>query len=187
MQALRRWYPVAAVTIASLVAQNIFNARYDVSGHGAEHLASAGAFFMGAVFISIVLLTTPAARRQPAVLFLLAAWQLGATLVLIGNVRVVDALIDAGQAHTSTDDLVESARVAAAHDLANQAPLIGVAAAFLLAIAFWRLRYVSPKVAAAALSVIFPYWIVPGFGLVVLGIARGVAFAKEPIAVSRPG
>ena len=44
-----RWWPAAALITLSVVAQKIFvESRYDVSGHAAEHLSSAGVAFAAA-------------------------------------------------------------------------------------------------------------------------------------------
>ncbi|HEX9994031.1 MAG TPA: hypothetical protein VGB14_13980 [Acidimicrobiales bacterium] len=106
-------------------------------------------------------------------------------LVLVGNVRVVDALIRAGMADTPTSAVRASVSVESAHDLANLAPWLGVLAALATTAALWRGRHVTTRVAiaAAALSVVFPPWIAPGGGVVVLVVARCTAFH----ALSRTG
>src|SRR5437660_1249618 len=46
MLLVRRWWPVPALIVSSLVVQKVFfESRYDVSGHAAEHLSSANAPF----------------------------------------------------------------------------------------------------------------------------------------------
>lgn len=181
MTYVRRWWPVPVMVAASLAAQKVlFESRYDVSGHAGEHLSSATAPFMAFAVVAILLYVTPRARRQPVLLVASAAWLVTTVLVLVGNVRVVDALVRAGHRDTPTSHLVENAAVESAHDLANLAPWLAVLAALALTVAFWRYRHVSGRVAvgAAVLNVIFPPWIIPGAGVVVLTIARCVAHQR---------
>ena len=103
MLLVRRWWPVPALIVSSLVVQKVFfQSRYDVSGHAAEHLSSANAPFAAFAVVAILVFVTPQARRQPVVLATSAAWLVSTVLVLIGNVRVVDALVRAGMGHTPT-------------------------------------------------------------------------------------
>ena len=177
MVRVRRWWPVLAAIVVSVTVQILFLGRYDVSGHAAEHLGSAGAPFFASVVAVTVLATTPAARRQRLVVLALAAWVAATVFVLVGNVRVVDALVDAGMRDVPTSQLVPDEAIDDAHGLANAAPWWGVAAAVALSVALWRYGHVSPKVAAAAglVSVVFPPWIIPGAGVVVLVVARAIA------------
>jgi hypothetical protein len=172
---VRRWWPVPVLLVTSIVVQKVsFESRYDVSGHAAEHLSGATAPFAAVALIGILLFVTPSARRQPLVLATSAAWLVTTVLVLVGNVRVIDALIRAGMGHTPTSELVENATIDSAHSLANLAPWLGVLAALALTGALWRHRHVSGRVATGAVvaSVIVPPWLVPGAGVLVLSIAR---------------
>jgi hypothetical protein len=176
---------VPAVLAASIIVQkSLFESRYDVSGHAGEHLSSATAPFFAAALVAILLWATPRAVRQPLVLAGGGLW-LGATvLVLVGNVRVIDALVRAGQGRTPTGELLSTPEIAAAHDLADLAPWLGVAAALALTAALRYHRHITNGVAAGAavLSVVFPPWVIPGAGVLVLTVARGVARHR-----SRPG
>lgn len=179
------WWPVPVLLAASLGIQKVlFESRYDVSGHAAGHLSSATAAFPAFALVAILLYATPPARRQLPVLVASATWLVGTMLVLIGNVRVVDALIDAGMADTPTSQLVEDATIDSAHDLANWSPWLALLAALALTAAFWRCRHVSGRVAigAAVLSASFPAWIFPGAGVLVITIARCIAFHRASIA-----
>lgn len=187
---VRRWWPVPVLLASSLVVQKVvFESRYDVSGHAAEHLSSATAPFAAFAVVAILLFVTPRARRQPVVLVTNATWLISTVLVLIGNVRVVDALVRAGMGHTPTSQLVENADIESAHDLANLAPWLGVLAALALTGALWRYRHVSGRVAigAAVVNVIFPPWIIPGAGVLVLTVARCIAYhrALKPERISQ--
>ena len=182
MLVVRRWWPVPALLLGSLVVQKVFfDRRYDVSGHAAEHLSSANAAFAGFAIVAILLFVTPPARRQPVVLVTSSAWLASTVLVLVGNVRVVDALIRAGAGHTATSELVPDANIDSAHDLANLAPWIGVLTALTLTGVFWRYRHVSGRVAtgAAVVSVVVPPWIIPGAGVLILTLARCIAYHRD--------
>ncbi len=136
---LRRWWPVPALLAASLIMEKAFlESRYDVSGHAGEHLSSAGVAFLAFALVAILFYVTPRARRQPLVLVTSATWLVSTVLVLVGNVRVVDALVRAGQGDTPTSQLVVYGTIDSAHDLANRAPWLGVLAALALTGALWR-------------------------------------------------
>jgi hypothetical protein len=179
---MRRWWPVPAVLIGSLVAQkSLFESRYDVSGHAGEHLSSASVAFPAFALVAIVLYVTPSARRQPLVLATCAIWLAATVLVLVGNVRVIDSLVGAGEADTPTSELLVGPTLDSAHDLANLAPWLGVVAAIALIASMWRGGHISGRVAAGAvlLSVIVPPWIVPGAGVIVVTVACCIAFHRR--------
>jgi hypothetical protein len=172
---VRRWWPIPVAVALSIVVQtNVYTGRYDVSGHAAEHLSSGSFVFLATVVAGVLLWTTPAARRSPFVLVGLATWLGAGVAIAIGNVRVVDVLIDAGQATTSTEGLVESSALSDSHWLANTAPFFAVAGAFAVVLGVYLVRAASARLAcvAAVFNVLIPYWIVPGFGVVLLAIAR---------------
>jgi len=177
-----RWWPVPVVLCSSLLIQKVFfESRYDVAGHAAEHLSSASTFFFACAVVIILLWTTPSALRQPDVLVACAAWLAATALVLVGNVRVVNALVDAGLGQTPTGRIPASAGIEAAHDLANLAPWFAVIAALGVTAALWRHRHASTRVAvgAAVATVLFPPWILPGAGMIVLVVARCIARGKS--------
>ena len=179
---IRIWWPVPLLVVGSVVAQKVLlESRYDVSGHAAEHLSGASAPFGAIVLAAVILIATPSARRRPLVLVALAAWLAATALVLIGNVRVVDALTRAGLGDTPTSALVVDDAIESAHGLANISPWYAVITALALTVTMWRYRYVSRRVAiwAAVVSVVFPPWIFPGAGVFVLAVARCFAFHQE--------
>lgn len=166
------------VLAGSLTVQKlVFESRYDVSGHAAEHLSSATAPFAAFAAVVILLWATPTARSQADVLIAYSAWLAATVLVLVGNVRVVDDLVDAGLGHAPTEGLPDVAD----HGLANLAPWLAVVAAVAMASVLWRRGHVSLRVALGAglLSVVFPPWIIPGAGVVVLVVARCIAKARS--------
>ena len=175
---VRRWWPVPVILASSLTAQKVlFESRYDVSGHAAGHLDSATAPFAAVAVVVILLWATPAGRRQADVVGACLAWLAATVLVLVGNVRVVNDLVDAGLGHAPTENLPDVAD----HGLANLAPWLAVVAAVAMAGALWWRGHVSRNVAigAALVSLVFPPWIVPGAGVVVLVVARCIAHARS--------
>src|SRR4051812_41068309 len=181
----RRWWPVPVILASSLLIQKLlFESRYDVSGHAAGHLSSATAPFGAFAFAAILLWTTPSGRRQPDVLLACAAWLTATVLVLVGNVRVVDDLVDAGLGRAPTQGLPDVAD----HGLADLAPWLGVVAAVTMAGVFWRRGHISRRVAigSALLSIVFPPWIIPGAGVLVLVVARCIAYERTSTAAMPP-
>ena len=174
----RHWWPVPVVLAGSLAVQKIaFESRYDVSGHAAGHLSSATAPFAAFAAVIILFWATPKARRQAGGLIACVAWLAATVLVLVGNLRVVDDLVDAGLGHAPTENLPDVAD----HGLANLAPWLAVVAAVAMAGALWRRGHVSLRVAVGAslLSMVFPPWIIPGAGVVALVVARCIARGKS--------
>jgi len=169
---------VPAILGVSLVLQKVyFESRYDVAGHAAGHLSSATAPFFSAAVAIILLWATPSARRQVDVLLTSAAWVGATVLVLIGDVRVVDALIDAGRGQVDAEDVPDVAD----HGLANLAMGLAVIAALALTGAMWRRRHVSTRIAVAAaiVNVLFPPWISPGAGVTVLAVTRCISQGRS--------
>jgi hypothetical protein len=177
--ALRKLWPVAVFVGAGIVGQTVWSAGFDVSGHAAGHLQSATAIFAMTAMLAIVAWAMPVtARRDPIVWVLIAVTIASCALVMVGNVRVVDAIN--GEVWTDAQaDLLGADRpgFASGHALAERAALASVAGTVLLAAWLWRRKVVSPKTAAGAglLSLVFPSFIAPGFGVVVLAVAGAVA------------
>jgi hypothetical protein len=174
----REWWPVPVFIAGALLAQQVLlSSRYDVGGHAAEHLGSASAPFMAAAVIAILLWATPGARRQIDVLAAVAAWFGTTVLVMLGNLRVIDELVAAGYSHTPTDSVPDVAD----HALANSSIWYAVIAAIVLVASFrWR-GHIGNRAAigAAIVTVLFPPWIIPGAGVIVLAIVRCVARGRE--------
>lgn len=172
---LRRWWPIPALLILSLVVQKgLFESRYDVSGHAAEHLGSATTIFFAVPLVLILLSVLGRDRLRLFVLAGAALWLAGLVGVLLGNLRVVDAI---GTSDWTFDvaDRLGAARPGydSGHDLAQWSSFVAVAGALLLIVAMWRTGAVSGRVAivSAVLSVLIPPWIFPGAGVVVLTFA----------------
>ena len=169
------WWPVPALLAGAVVAQQVLlNSRYDVGGHAAEHLGSASAPFMAAAVLAIVFWATPGARRQVEVLVAAGVWFGTTVVVMIGNLRVIDDLVTAGYSHTPTGSVPDVAD----HSLANSSVWYAVAGALLLPILFrWRGHIGNRATIAAVVAMIFPPWIIPGAGVIVVAIVRCVARA----------
>jgi hypothetical protein len=170
----REWWPVPALIAVAVLAQQVLLAsRYEVGGHAAGHLASASIPFMGAAVLAILVWATPAALRQVDVLVAIVAWFSATVVVMIGNLRVVDDLVAAGHSRTPTSSVPDVAD----HSLANSAIWYGVAAALLLVAAFrWR-GHIGNRatIGAVVATVLFPPWMFPGAGVIVLAVVRCVA------------
>jgi hypothetical protein len=174
----RNWWPVGAFLMPVLVLQTVWSARYDVAGHAAGHLGSA-MVVCPMIFVSSVLMwAMPAPARRDPVLWLIIAVVIGCCLVATaGNLRVVDAIGDDTWTDAQAGALGPTRPgFEAGHDLASRGAVGAVLATIVAAGLLWRRRLVSAKVAAGAavLSVIFPYWIVPGAGIVVLALSAAV-------------
>ena len=132
---------------------------------------------MAAAVVAILLWATPRAHHQIDVLIAAAAWFGTTVLVMVGNLRVIDDLVAVGYSHTPTDSVPDVAD----HALANSSIWYAVVAALVLVASFrWR-RHVGNRAAigAAITSVLFPPWIIPGAGVIVLAIVRCVARNRE--------
>jgi hypothetical protein len=174
----RRWWPAAIFLVGALLTQHVLlRSRYDVGGHAAEHLDSASAPFMAAAVVAVLLWATPRARHQLDVLAAAAAWFSTTVLVMVGNLRVIDDLVAAGYSNTPTDSVPDVAD----HALANSSIWYAVVSALVLIAAFrWR-RHIGSRAAigAALVTVLFPPWIIPGAGVIVLAIVRCAAHRRE--------
>jgi hypothetical protein len=167
----------ALVALAALTQQVVLASRYDVGGHAAEHLGSASLPFMGAAVLIILVWATPLALRQVDVLVSVVAWFTATMVVMVGNLRVVDDLVAAGYSQTPTSSVPDVAD----HALANSSVWYAVAAALLLVASFrWR-RHIGNRatIGAVIATVLFPPWILPGMGVVVVAIVRCVARHRE--------
>lgn len=187
---LRRWWPIPALLILSLVVQkSLFESRYDVSGHAAGHLGSATTIFFAVPLVLILLWVLDADRLHPFVLAGIALWLGGLVGVLIGNVRVVDA-IGTSDWTVEVADRLGAARPGfeSGHDLAQWTSFVAVTGALVLVAAVWRTGAVSRRVAivSAVLSVLVPPWIFPGAGVVVLTSAVVWRRQQEDAALESP-
>ncbi len=166
------WWPVPVFIAVGLVAQARFASGYDVGGHAAEHLGSASAPFMAAAVIGIMFWATPRALREVDVVLAASAWFASTVVVMIGNLRVVDDLVRAGYGFTPTSTVPDVAD----HSLADSSIWWAVAAALVLVASFRRRHHIGDvATVGACVAMIFPPWLIPGAGVIVLTIVRCVA------------
>jgi hypothetical protein len=180
---LRSWWPVAAFLLPVLVVQSLWSARYDVAGHAADHLQSATPVFP-MVFLSAVLLwALPRRGRRDLLLWLLVAVAITSCLVVMaGNVRVIDAIGGETWSDTQASRLGPTRPgFESGHELAEVGAWGAVLATMLVAGLLWLRRLASAKVAAAAAAVsfLFPHFIAPGAGVVVLAVSAVVAHSHD--------
>jgi hypothetical protein len=183
LEFLRSWWPVAAFLVPMLVVQTVWSARYDVAGHAADHLQSATPVFPMAFLAAVLLWALPGRGRRDRLLWLLFAGAIASCLVVLaGNVRVIDAIGGATWSDAQASQLGPTRPgFESGHELAELGAWGAVLATMLAAGLLWLRRLVSAKVAVAAavVSLVFPYFIAPGAGVVVLAVWVAVARARE--------
>jgi hypothetical protein len=189
LEIVRGWWPVAAFLVPVLVAQTLWSGRYEVAGHAADHLQSATPVFP-MIFLSAVLLwALPGRGRRDRLLWLLLAAAIASCLVvLVGNVRVIEAIHGATWTDAQASQLGPARPgFESGHDLAQLGAWGAVLATILVAGLLWRRRLVSAKVAGAAavVSLLVPSFIAPGAGMVVLAVSAAVAHTHKATAGSR--
>jgi hypothetical protein len=180
---VRNWWPPVAFLVPILVVQRMWLGDYEASGHAAGHLGGATVVF-GLTFVVtlIVWATPPDLRRLPALWILASAVCLAGLVMTIGNLRVVDAI----GADNWTDELAGirgpgRPGFESGHQLAERGMWIAALCALLLAgWLLWKGAVrTGPGIAAMILCVIFPPWIFPGVGLLVVAVALVVNRARR--------
>jgi len=180
---VRRWWPIVAFIAAALALQTILLREYDAHGHAAAHLSSAKVVFFGSALIAIVLWSTPSARRYPDVWIACGAWIAALVGVAIGNLRVVDAIGGADWTDEQADALGAGLRgFESGHDLSEISSWLGIAAAIVLTMVLVIRRQVGTGVAIGAVvfSLVFPRWIIPGAGVLIVAVALCIARGRRP-------
>ena len=171
---VRHWWPIPAMLAAIIAVQIMWFGHYHASGHAAGHLASATMIFAVAFALAVLVWASPPPLRQRPELWALAAVVATSALIpTVGNLRVVNAI--------GTDDWTDSQASASGpsrpgfvsgHALAERGVWYVIGFAVLLAAWLWYKHAVGQGVGIAAivLSLIFPPWIFPGAGLIVLTV-----------------
>jgi hypothetical protein len=182
MRFVRSWWFVPAVIVATLIPQKVLESRYDATGHAAGHLGSATAIFPMVALFAIVLWATPGAWRSVGVWVGGAIMAAGLAGVLVGNLRVVDAI---GPRNLSDDQAGSLGHALdgfdSGHDLAQLAWLAVLGSLVLIwVLAARRSIPRSLAIGASVASVVFPPWILPGAGLAVLAVGQCVRRARRP-------
>ena len=179
----RQWWPIPAMLAPIIVAQTIWFGRYHATGHAAGHLASATMIF-GVVFALAVLIWAcpPQLRCRPELWVLATAVTMSVLIPTIGNLRIVNAI----GTDNWTDDQASALGplrpgFVSGHDLAERWTWLVIGVTVLLAGWLWFKHAVSKRVGIAAiiLSLIFPPWIFPGAGLIVLTISAVIRRSRR--------
>jgi hypothetical protein len=180
---VRRWWLIPAMLAPIVTVQKIWFGRYDATGHAAGHLASATAIFaITFVLTVIVWASPPQLRRSPGLWVLAAAVAIAALIPTIGNLRVVNAV----GTDNWTDDQASALGALrpgfdSGHHLAERGMWIVVCCAVVLA-GWLRFKHAVGSgvgIGAIVLSLIFPPWIFPGAGIIVLAIATVIKRAAR--------
>jgi hypothetical protein len=180
--AIRRWWPVVGFLAAALVTGSVFAQFFDARGHAAGHLSSARAGFPMMAVYAVIVWAIPRQHRGKAVWVSGAVLALALVVVVVGNVRVVNAIAGERWSDAQADSLGrDRPGVAAGHDLATIGMLASVAATILLSAVLIFRRHVSKRIGIAAIlvSVLFPPWMIPGAGIIVLAVALCIAKARQ--------
>jgi hypothetical protein len=182
-RAWRNWWPIPAMLAPIIAVQIVWFGRYHATGHAAGHLASATMIF-GVVFALalIVWATPPHIRRRPALWILAAAVAASALIPTIGNLRVVNAI----GGNDWTDNQASAVGPShpgfvSGHALAERGVWYVIGSAVALAGWLWFVHAVGNGVGTTAIivSAIFPPWIFPGAGIIVLTVATVIRRAHR--------
>jgi len=183
MQFVRRWWPVPILLGLGAVAEQIFRAQYpDAVGHAAGHLDSATPLFLGVAATSVIFWATPRAWREPEVVIAALTWIAALGWVMIANLEIVTALGSRNWTDADVERLGESLPgFVEGHDHVGTALKAAVVTAILLAITLLIRHHIGAgaAVGSIALSLVFPPWITPGAGVVVLVVATCMARRKR--------
>jgi hypothetical protein len=187
---LKRWWPVPGFFAAAIAVQLVAFGGRSARGHAAGHLGSASVVFPLAALLAVIIWAAPRAFRRPELWLAAAVLITGAVMVTVGNLRVVDS-IGANNWTDAQADALGSARPGfdSGHDLAGRGMSVAVAGAVLLALLLLARGHVSRRagLGSAALSLLFPPWIFPGPGVIVLAVALCLSSRRSSTtASSRP-
>lgn len=179
----RLWWPIPAMLAPIIVAQTIWFGRYHAKGHATGHLASATTIFAVVLVLAVLVWASPPQLgRRPELWLLAIAVAVSVLIPTIGNLRVVNAI----GTDNWTDDQASalgSSRPGfdSGHDLAERGVWFVIAFAVLLTAWVWFKHGVSNRVGTTAiiLDLIFPPWIFPGAGLIVLTIGIVIRRARR--------
>jgi hypothetical protein len=171
-QILRVLAPLAGILAAIIAVQAWWARGYSPTGHASEHFSSATVVFGIAFMLSAVVWALPSRiRRQPALWVLVSLVAVAAVVNAQGNLQVVDAI---GNENWSLDDVASLGPIREGfdegHARAELGGLAGVVAAGSLIVWLGARRVISRRLCLGAVvaCVLVPYWIFPGFGLVIV-------------------
>jgi hypothetical protein len=163
---------VAGVAIMNLVSASLVEAN---GSHARDHLASAQGPFPLLPLLAVMVWALPQReRRRPLIWVAALVICVGSVIDATGNLRIVDAIGGAPWNDAQAERLGPSRPgFEDGHDLAALGMSVVVAGAVGLSAVMAFTRNVHPLTAfgSAALSWVFPPWLAPGFGVVVIAIA----------------
>jgi hypothetical protein len=173
---------VPAAFVVAGAATIVFASFFDASGHAADHLRSARALFPMMAVYAVIVWAIPS-RRSPGVWIAGVLLFVALLIVMAGNLRVVDAIDGENWTDEQADTLGPGrSGFDSGHTLATVGMWSAVGATVLLAVVLLVQHVIRWPVAVGAmlLSVVFPPWVIPGAGILVLGLALCIARARGP-------
>ena len=181
----KSWWPIPVMFASVIAVQVLWTGHQDHSaGHASGHFSSATVVFGVAFCIAVLVWALPShARRRGELWLFVVSILTGALFVMIGNLRVVNAIGGDSWNNEQADRLGPlRSGFTSGHDLAQRAAWLMVVVVALFSVWLWRRRVVSGGVAVSAIvvSVVFPSWVFPGAGLVVLVVAAIALRARRP-------
>jgi hypothetical protein len=179
------------IALGVIVAVQVWWSQgYSPSGHAAEHFGGASVVF-GVVFVLVVIVWAlpTAERRRPGLWGLIAVVAIAGVVNAHANILVVDAIGDETWSIDTVNALGPTREgFDEGHQRGEQAALVGTLAAGGLVVWLGFRRVISRRlcVGAAVSCVLIPYWLFPGFGMVVVaGVLVTRRVRRELSASSR--
>jgi hypothetical protein len=160
------WIIVVNVTIGALVEAD--------GSHARGHLASAQSPLSHVAVLAVMFWTLPRDRRPMLAWIAALVILVGVVFDTAGNLQVVDAIGGESWSDAQTERLGPSRPgFDEGHDLASVGMWIVVAGAIAFAVIMMVIGAIGPLpgILSIGISLVFPPWIAPGFGLVVVAIA----------------
>ena len=171
-QTVKVCLPLLGILVVIVAVQVWWSRGYSPTGHAAEHFAGASIVFRMAFVLWVIVWALPAPiRRRPGLWVLLGLIAATAIVNASGNLEVVDAIGDEDWSLETVDVLGPTRDgFEEGHQRGEQGGLAGVVVAGALAVWLWARGVISRRLAfgAVVMSVLFPYWIFPGAGLLLL-------------------
>ncbi len=160
------WIVLANVTTGALVEAN--------GSHARDHLASGQSGLPHVAVLAVIFWALPRDRRPMLAWVAALVILVGVGLVTVGNLQVVDAIGDEAWNDAQAERLGPSRPgFDEGHDLASVGMWIVVAGAVAFAVILMVIGAIArlAGILSIGISLVFPPWIAPGFGLVVVAIA----------------